>query len=562
MPAIVAIAIRYIIIASVQLGIFAFLENVIMPKFNDAIAAIMEFFGVPEEEAKDIMANEWIEAMETIGIFAATIATKTPVKVAEKLGFTTKGWGKRPLKGKTAEKVKNAKAAKSSVVTSAVSKLDQAAKWAQISLSVLGLPVGIGLLITNTIDFGAWPSSAYQTAVQNFLAKFGLKPDAEARQPRTTSAEMFTKIYTAFKNQGVTALNDPYKQQSVVFSRDALLDLSDRLAGDMLLQGKTVTVKMMIAALLPLTNLKPGDITAAAAAAGGAATASPSVPTVKVFTGVMSQGVLGEKIAFQERQDDLITSMDELTQAAQNNLAPWLSSLLGRIIYEVKLTNSVMTKDGTTLNGSSQQVISGYDTKGNARYKTVRNKFAIMNLYAMTDKGTRVKLAQITLGPTDAIQLQPTLNQLAELTTKIGSQVLTSDVKDIAVIATASPIAIATPQAVLSASAQINQPLPSAPVVAPTTQAVPTLTVGAAAAPQAVSAPTPSAPAPVVKQKPATCSAGTLFDYYSAKGMTLPSLSERGRIYQAAGLGLADYYAGTAEQNTKLLRHLQGNDGC
>jgi MFS family permease len=50
----------------------------------------------------------------------------------------------------------------------------------------------------------------------------------------------------------------------------------------------------------------------------------------------------------------------------------------------------------------------------------------------------------------------------------------------------------------------------------------------------------------------------TLSAYYASKGKSLPSIIERGKIYESLGLGKITYYTGTAEQNTKLLNALLG----
>jgi hypothetical protein len=55
--------------------------------------------------------------------------------------------------------------------------------------------------------------------------------------------------------------------------------------------------------------------------------------------------------------------------------------------------------------------------------------------------------------------------------------------------------------------------------------------------------------------------ASTLFDYYKGKGQTLPSIQSRAQLYQQSGLGNASSYSGTAEQNTRLLRSLEGGGG-
>ena len=56
--------------------------------------------------------------------------------------------------------------------------------------------------------------------------------------------------------------------------------------------------------------------------------------------------------------------------------------------------------------------------------------------------------------------------------------------------------------------------------------------------------------------------AATLWDYYSAWGKQLPPLSERAKMYEALGLGSAENYAGTAEQNTRLLNALKDRQIC
>lgn len=48
----------------------------------------------------------------------------------------------------------------------------------------------------------------------------------------------------------------------------------------------------------------------------------------------------------------------------------------------------------------------------------------------------------------------------------------------------------------------------------------------------------------------------TLNDYYTAKGQALPSIADRANTFQSLGLGAANSYAGTAQQNTLLLQKL------
>ena len=50
----------------------------------------------------------------------------------------------------------------------------------------------------------------------------------------------------------------------------------------------------------------------------------------------------------------------------------------------------------------------------------------------------------------------------------------------------------------------------------------------------------------------------TLFEFYTSIGSSLPSIKDRSVIFQSYGLGSADSYTGTAEQNTALLNALNG----
>ena len=49
----------------------------------------------------------------------------------------------------------------------------------------------------------------------------------------------------------------------------------------------------------------------------------------------------------------------------------------------------------------------------------------------------------------------------------------------------------------------------------------------------------------------------TLYEYYTSRGKSLPSIQDRGKLFESYGLGPASSYGGTAEQNSLLLRSLQ-----
>src|SRR3990167_8625286 len=97
MPIIVAQIIRTTIQMAVTLGLIELANRTLLPVLNKAISAVMQVFGVSEETAKDIIANEYLQFAEQIGIGVLALRSKLPVTIAERLGFTSKGWNRRPI---------------------------------------------------------------------------------------------------------------------------------------------------------------------------------------------------------------------------------------------------------------------------------------------------------------------------------------------------------------------------------------------------------------------------------------------------------------------------------
>src|SRR3972149_1666214 len=101
--------------------------------------------------------------------------------------------------------------------------------------------------------------------------------------------------------------------------------------------------------------------------------------TLKVFTGLIKNGIMGTPDPFLARPDDLILDIEELKQAIGNNLAPYLAAITGKMTYEIKVVRSIKTKDGLTKYGTTQQIISGYYKDGRPKYRTMTNKFAVLD---------------------------------------------------------------------------------------------------------------------------------------------------------------------------------------
>lgn len=597
MPVIIAFFVRQFIIIAVQLGIFVAIDKWITPLFNKAIAAIVEMFGVPEETAHDILANEIITTAESLGLTVALSKAKLPLALAEKLGFTSKGFAKRKLStaieakvaGTSGSKIKTLEAAKVITTAETVGAIE-AAKVSKtgfkIAYDLIIKTVGttfLGFMVVgNWLDFGNWNNGAYQKSMQKFISwiTFGaVVPDVDYRKSLTVSDEIFLKIYNTFKLGGAIGIQDPYKGFEVPFTRENLLDLTDKVGSTLLLTDGSASAKKVLTATLAMIIFNTtADVDKAlagsAVAPADARTTTTTAPTTKVFTGIVSQGIVGAGLAFEARPDDLIESVDELRIAATNNLAPFLATLTSKIVYEVKIVSSVTTKDGFTQRGTVQKIVTGYNKNGTPKYKTVVNKFATLVLYALTDKGTRAKLTTVVLGPVDSAKLIVVQNDITALEKQLPSLTTTTNLADIkgVVNSTSIPAVLAPVQT----SVQPVAPASTLPLGFRSAnrdgqevftandgnlynaqgQRLNTTTLTPIVAPQA-SAPAPATvpvvtPAPLPVKKPGA-SAVTLFEWYQAQGWTLPSVQIRSTLYQNLGLGQSSYYTGTSEQNTKLL---------
>lgn len=555
MPIAVAMFVRALIQAVVSTGILLLAENLLYTLLDKAKAALQSEDDMTEEEATDTIANEVIDALLTIGLLTFAVKSKIPTRLAERLGFTSKGWTKRPIspKAKTGAPGSTARTVSAKPSTPIITATEATGVIAKAKVGVRGFSKAFKflegrlnslflafLVFGNFIDFGNWETGAYSDTFQKILAFVTggiLVPNEDYRKSRTASPEVFQKVYDSYILAGAVSLSDPYKLQSVTFTRDNLMDIVDMVGAQLLVTTGSASTKEVITATQMLVIFGPdagANIPASTPVYVAPAVRTVQAPTAtpKVYTGIISQGVVGKAATFKTRADDLIETRDELLQAAANNLTPYLAFLLSRVVYELKIVSSIVTKEGFRQTGSIQQVQSGTYADGRPKYKTVSNKFAVLDVFVMTDKGTRSKVTSIVLGPTNSATLTLASFDLRSVEASLPELVTTSNVEDITGIETSAPITVTTPGQADARSAAI---LPGT--------AVTTTTVNAG-----VSA---------VQKPVAGLSASTLSEWYAANSQPLPSLSIRSRIYEQHGLGKAAYYTGTAEQNTKLLASLK-----
>lgn len=686
MPILIAgvlVVLRQLVIFIIQSVVVMAAIQLLTPLIDKLKEGVKTTFNLGDDDALTWISNFLLDTVELAGLSFAVFRSRMPLQIADKLGLVKRNFtrGALPAKVSTgpnspgAVAAAAAKAPKPTVET--VTKVTAEGKgitYAKVNevlsfvAKLVGLPVGTLFVMAQFIDYGNWNSGAYQKTFQGVLGAFGLHPDAQIPKASTISDDVWKRVYNTYSESGAYAISDPYKEQSVVFSRQALIDLVDKIGAQLNLETGGASAKAVLAATTALVRLRSGETTTAAAVSSAvktstaAAVAVPSVSQVRVFTGIVSQGTLGDGLQFQARPDDLITSTADLQQAAENNIASFLTAIPSRFVYEIKVVASIVGKDGFTLRGGAQQVVSGYNKDGTAKYKTVVNKFAVANIFIINDKGARSKITTIVLGPTDAVNFQPGQDAVSSIEDALHSAISSTSLGDVSHIVVPPGTTTDTAASAQDPQKPDKTPIPKAPVpdlypvgtvlrgTTPANSAgdifytfrfqgndtwvwgdtfhgegaygnlttaqvlAKGVSTGSAPAPapsapvssysgvsivdylrsagmasdydsraalaaqhgitgysgapdqntqllailRSGSTPAPSAPSTPVPTTHAGASANSLSEWYSANGQALPSLASRAQTYQSAGLGSASLYAGTAEQNTRLLQYLKG----
>lgn len=407
--------------------------------------------GLTTDEAKAIVGNFLFDLGLNATIIGGILKTKLAIKTAEFLGFPAKSVAKKALSAKAAKAAaKYAGPFEKFKAMSLINKLI-------IGGGAFGGLTWIFVGLANVIEPGIYKPKEANDVWQRFTGIRPFPEKAAALSPGNLDAQRFNDLARSLEAAGIRGFNDPVKMQSRVYSREDLADIIDYVYGREVLAGRTPKDYRDI---LPL--IQPYFI-------GGTTTPSPSStsaktspepassPSVKVFTGIVSQGVVGSGLSFTPRQDDLIESISELEQAVTNNEAPFLAALPGKVIREVKVVSSVIV-GGIQKRGTTQRIVSGSYANGTPKYKSVTNKFAVGDYYILNANGSRTKITRIVYGPTNATSFQPSESELDNLATAVAQNIVTSNTDDISQIVTNTPTAVTPPAEAAAVLAPVLPP--------------------------------------------------------------------------------------------------------
>lgn len=491
MPVIVALVIRSIIQMAVTLGLVELASRTLLPMLNSAIAAVSRAFGASDEQAQDIVANEFLQFAEQVGVGVLVLRAKLPTTISERLGFTSKGWGKRPIKPTLQDSVTMKLKSGETInlltgqlvatdATAILTKAKTVMPGASTALKFLegrlnSLFLG-ALVFANFIDFGNWTTGAYSDTFQKIFEKisFGLLvPNEDYRKTKTASPEVFDKVYNTYKIEGAVAINDNFKQQTVVFSRDALIDIVDKIGAGLLHHTGTASTKDVLLASQLMIVFKVPTTTTAPAVTTQSSQTPPKLQTPEssptLFVGQINQGQLSAVTPFTPQIRERITNADELTDAVTDNVAAFLSALPGMVIVNVKLKDSVSTPDGTQLIGTLGKVQTSVSKTGKPHYRRFRNSFVVAEISILKNTGGKTTIGELVAGPLDESMIDPAPEQLVALGNALSRKMITTDLENIDGIqfvpASAGPSGLPGESVAPQVTAPVSTPIQTPPTI-------------------------------------------------------------------------------------------------
>lgn len=430
MPAIIALAIRALIQFAITLGIVELAEKYALPLFNRALQEVIELFGVSEEDAKDIVANEILIFAEKIGIGALTLRTKIPSKIAELLGFTTKGFSKRVLStaaqlkvGGTAVSTATPTVATVEVVAQTIAKAGKGPisivkEIADFGMKIAGVTF-LGFMVTaQFIDFGNWNSGAYQKTFQGILSKFGLVPDQRAPTSNVLSDDMWRRILGIYIELGAVSILDPERGDVLSFTSANFRRVVDKIASRIIFENGKVTLEELLAATQMFITLGEPVTEAKVDRIFGVATAQAAAVTTKTLTQINIEGIPFGQIIVPPLVIEKISNQEELKEAIRGTIAQFTNQIANRLSFEIQMVRYWVDPQGQMIVPNPSVYIERKTTSIGESTKTVQNKIVVLSVYFTSHEAKRVKIyawpldysvadSVITEAPEDLIESIP-----------------------------------------------------------------------------------------------------------------------------------------------------------
>lgn len=268
MPFIIA-ALRQLIMTAIQVGAWFGVEKAISSVLDASDKANKENLGLDDDDAKAHTANTFLDVAIASGVTFAMLRSKLPAKIADRLGFTTKGFQKRQLSPAGKAKVSGKKEPTQAATKKSRADIDQlastVAKTKGVNLLKVGallffidqliaLPTRIFQTAAQYIDYANW-EGPYQGTFQKILSKVGFEPDKPMPKASAVSDEVWKKIYTVIEELNPKGVLFPFSGETRPYSRANLADLVNEIAANIIKDRGDATFKNVMGIALPLIQL-------------------------------------------------------------------------------------------------------------------------------------------------------------------------------------------------------------------------------------------------------------------------------------------------------------------
>ncbi len=346
MPIAIALLVRSLIQLAVTAAIYQTAESFIRTALNALPKILQKTFGIDEQTSLDFIHDFMLDQAIAFGLTALSLRKKMPTVVAEKLGFTTKGFNK--LGFSATAKAQIEKTMGSKIPTDLTKGVGY---WSLLG-KFMGAITAI-FMLTQSIEVFAYRPQFFV----NIARFFGLdKPVRALIQPARAPLFSDTEIQD-FTNGLIqtygAGFEDEFLQASVLITPDFTKMLIEAGEDNVRAQLKTPTQANVLKAI------REEILPARATARPSISTPSPirtTAPTVKLPARA--------KTVFKP-------AADELTNLALDKVAEFIDAIPPRLDFEIASKTNPTDEDGNVSSGK-HIILRVYLKSGSS----VKNKFA------------------------------------------------------------------------------------------------------------------------------------------------------------------------------------------
>ncbi len=441
------------------------IANLIAELLKAMVGAVAEHYGIPEDDARIVVANKIIDIAALLGVGTGALVTKIGVKGADYLGIKSISSAKRTLTPEIMAKMSQIDRAPTSKAT-AGKKM-----WSYITKIPGTKILMIMMLFQQMGDWYFFKTSLFYDTINAIFGIDAKSVSAENAPPAGFTRPEFDAYAKALVSSGVVGISSQQAQQTQLYSEENLNMLLTWAYGQQLKTGESTGPKAIQAIVEKYYIRKSGSTTSSPVTytpASGTSTPPAGQQPVKtqIFTGVVKSGVLGAPKQFESVGDGYITSNDDLMETASQTLANFILTLPAKFNYEIAIVSTFKTAGGFPLKGESVRIVTGHNKDGTPRTKLIYKKFAVIHVWLVDLNGRKITILKENMGQVNSTDYTPTPAQLAQVSASITPSIFTSNVENITGLVSHTPVTISSPAQTPAQGSFTPSPIP-APTLAP-----------------------------------------------------------------------------------------------